>query len=131
MSRFVALIAVAVSLVAGNAAWAGCWPFHCHCCPTCNVVPKSPPSADQFVNGELMSGIQSFPYPNGWCNSPFGDVAPSFPSGGMFPSTVLPGQTFPASAPGTVPPPPAANPATPAPAAASLPADGSKTTTLK
>jgi hypothetical protein len=108
MNRFVALSAVALTLVTGNAASAGGWPFHSHCCETCCIVPKCRPSADQFVNGELLTGIPCFPYACGWCREPYVNVAPSFPPAGMYqtgapagyPATVVPAATpTPANAP--------------------------------
>jgi hypothetical protein len=93
MSRFVALIAVALSLVTGSAASAGCWPFQSHCCETCCVVPKCRPSKDRFVNGELLNGIPAFPYHCGPCREPYVNVSPSFPPAGMYPTMIVPAAT--------------------------------------
>jgi hypothetical protein len=122
MSRFIAMIAVALSLAAGTVASAGGWLCHSHCCDTCCVVPKCRPSSDQFVNGELMTGIPAFPYPCGWCQPPFGDVSPSFPPG-PGPSTLYPPGLIPTTVITHAPMPvPAAPPVTPA----NAPPEGAK-----
>jgi hypothetical protein len=117
MSRFIALSAVAVSLMIGNTASAGCWPFHSHCCcENCVIVPKVHPSRDQFVNGELLEGIPCFPYPCGWYREPFGTVAPSFPPAGMYPTVIpagMPAPIAPSAMPAPVNAPSEAVPAVP------------------